>query len=168
MTTDEATRIIALLLDGFRPKDWSIGSTRVYVRTIEDLEYDAAQVAAVRLLQTEKFMPRVADLRRSVYRVMHPDAITPGEAWQQVMREISRVGSYGTPRFDDQRVAAAVNAVGWRAICMSEVVGVERAHFMRAYEAFVNRDEEHGQIGVLVHAASELVRGETTKALEPG
>jgi hypothetical protein len=166
VTPDEATRIVVLLLDGFRPAEWSVGSTRVYVNALLDLDYDATQVAAMRCLQTEKYMPRIADLRLAVHKVMHPDELSAGEAWALVLREVARVGVYGVPSFEHEAITESVRAVGWRAICASETIGVERAHFMRAYDAYMTRTQENAMLSPVVRDAAAALRAETHRALE--
>ena len=66
--------------------------------------------------------------------------MTPAEAWGLVLKAIGSVGVYGVPKFENDAVKRSVDCVGWRDICMSPNIGVERAHFMRAYEALVARD----------------------------
>lgn len=168
MTEDQALQIMGALLDGFRPQDWSVGSTRVYVQSLKDLDYDATWVAAARLLQTGRFMPRVSEIRGEVQRVLNPDALTAGEAWTLVLREISRVGTLGTPEWGDPTVKAAVDAVGWRSICQSDTPGVERAHFTKAYDALLERKVTSDKVAPFLHEAAAALKERGTKALEAG
>lgn len=80
----------------------------------------------------------IANIRR--YAKGHHVQTSPEEAWRAVLAEVRRVGSWGTPQFRDPLVAQAVKAVGWLAICQSELIGVERAHFSKAYAACQTRD----------------------------
>ena len=66
---------------------------------------------------------------------------TAGEAWLEVLREIYRAGSYGTPSFSNPEIKRAVECVSWKDICQSETIGVERAHFMRTYDELIDRDK---------------------------
>ncbi len=74
------------------------------------------------------------------YALTDPDRKTSAEAWGKILRQVSSVGSYGTPEFSSPKIKQAVECVGWRDICMSENIGVERAHFMRAYDGIIGRD----------------------------
>ena len=65
--------------------------------------------------------------------------ISGGEGWSEVMSEISRVGHYGTPTFTDAVTERAVSCIGWKTICISENIGVERAHFLKIYEQLKDR-----------------------------
>jgi hypothetical protein len=67
----------------------------------------------------------------------HP---TAGEAWTIVLDEIRRVGgNYGAPAIKNELIQKAVDAVGWKEICLSERPDIIRAHFTKAYEALVEK-----------------------------
>lgn len=74
---------------------------------------------------------------------------TSGEAWQMVLREISRVGGYKAPEIQDPIVAEAVRCVGWKDICYSENVEATRAHFMKAYDQLLSRKKQEILMGGL-------------------
>ena len=42
------------------------------------------------------------------------------EAWAKVVIAIATVGSWRKPIFDDPRIVAAVEALGWKTICATE------------------------------------------------
>ena len=52
-----------------------------------------------------------------------------------VQRAIGRIGSYQAPQFDCDEVQAAVEAIGWRAICLDENLSATRARWIDAYKA---------------------------------
>ena len=64
-----------------------------------------------------------------------------GEAWEEVLKEVSRVGYVGIPKFKDAITEKAVNCIGWKTICASEMIGVERSHFTKIYEQLLDRDK---------------------------
>ncbi len=74
------------------------------------------------------------------YALTDPNRKTAAEAWGEVLREIACVSSYGVPVFSTNEINRAVECVGWRDVCLSEQIGIERAHFMRAYEGIIQRD----------------------------
>jgi hypothetical protein len=44
----------------------------------------------------------------------------------------------------DEATRQAVKAIGYRQICMSENIGIERAHFYKTHKAIVSREhQEH-------------------------
>jgi len=64
-----------------------------------------------------------------------------GEAWAEVLQQVSKTGSYGVPKFSSEAIKKSVEAVGWRQICLSEMPGVERAHFLKIYETIALREK---------------------------
>jgi len=62
-----------------------------------------------------------------------------GDAWAEVLREMARTGSYGQPKFSHPLITQAVQGVGWRSMCMSENIGVDRAHFYRIFDQLKDR-----------------------------
>lgn len=69
------------------------------------------------------------------------DLKTAGEAWAIVLRAVSKIGSYGVPKFIDPSTQKSVDAIGWRNICLSENPMVERAHFLKIYETIALREK---------------------------
>jgi len=69
--------------------------------------------------------------------------ITAGEAWAIVLSSVSSIGGYGTPRFEDDIIARTVECVGWKDICRSTKIGIERAHFIKAFEQLKTRDSKN-------------------------
>lgn len=69
---------------------------------------------------------------------------TEGEAWNMVLKEMSRVGgSYGKPEIQCEPVQRAVETVSWREICLSDNPAAVRAHFFKVYNAFLKRHREN-------------------------
>ncbi|PIR25624.1 MAG: hypothetical protein COX62_04575 [Deltaproteobacteria bacterium CG_4_10_14_0_2_um_filter_43_8] len=61
------------------------------------------------------------------------------ESWEEVLRQVSRQGCSGIPQFSTEEIKRAVHMIGWRDICMSENIGVERAHFAKAYKQIIEK-----------------------------
>jgi len=64
----------------------------------------------------------------------------PGEAWAEVLGAISGIGFYGSPKFSDSLIKKAVNCIGWRHLCLSENIEIQRAHFLKIYESLSKRE----------------------------
>ena len=82
-------------------------------------------------------------IRQEVDKFQDVDRLSPEEAWACVMRAVQKVGYTGKPIFRSKQVEQAVDCIGWREICFTqnEQLGVTRAHFMRAFEAYEARRE---------------------------
>lgn len=106
---------------------------QVYAEMLADLDFADAERAVVEIIAESRFFPTIAEIRERV--ASERVALPPAElAWADVLAAVRKVGVYRTPVFDNPCTAIAVSNVGWRAICNSETPGVERAHFIRAYE----------------------------------
>ena len=91
------------------------------------------------------------------------DGLTNGEAWREVIREISNTGSWGEPHFKNPLVTRAVECMGWRTLCLSEDSALDRAHFLKIYNAIKKRND-YNQLAIgsdkklLPGKAGELVK----------
>ena len=140
MTRDEAAKVVAMLKAAFPHQPFPTDSARVYIEFLLDLDVDAALRAVRRLIAEpgRRFMPTIGEIRGAALDVVAPVPL-PEEAWGEVVQQIHAEGYYGRPRFSHPVIYQAVEAIGWREICLSEEPGVVRAHFMRAYETLRQR-----------------------------
>lgn len=140
MTNNEAAKVIATLTAAYPRMEMSEETSKLYARFLQDLEYPKAQAAVVRLIANSKFFPTVAEIREAAFRVEQPDLPLPGEAWEEVMRQIRDVGYIGTPNFSHPLIGKAVQAMGgWIKLCQSEEGMVDRAHFLKVFEGYRGR-----------------------------
>jgi len=125
----------------FEPRPETV---EVYVQMLQDLPANVLFAAVHQCIAECRFFPTVAEIRERA-RAIQPAAQIPSaaEAWEEVMREVRRVGYYGVPAFENPITARVVKALGWREICMSENVVADRAHFMRMYEQVAQRVEQY-------------------------
>ena len=101
----------------------------------------------------------VAELRRIVAESQHGRRRAGLDAWGDAKAAISRDGRYRTPTFADPLVARCVEGIGWLAICDSEDEMVERAHFVRAYEAMASSAAEDRSVATLPGVARPALPG---------
>ena len=106
------------------------------------------------------FFPKPAD----IIRHLQTSAISTEDkallAWGQVIREIRRVGSYGSLKLDDKQAIAAVKSLGsWQQLCNSteQEMTWRKKEFLSNYEAFEKTPVEllpsslPGRIGLIKH-----------------
>lgn len=136
MKESESVRLVTRLLAAFpaaKMRGDGRDTLQVYAAMLQDLELADAERAVVECIAECKFFPTVAEIRERVARARV--AYQPAElAWCDVISAVRQFGIYRTPEFDNPCTAIAVSNVGWRAICNSTSPGVERAHFIRAYD----------------------------------
>lgn len=141
MTKAEVSQVVFMLLaaypNGEKVRDETV---EVYEQLLQDLDFESAKAAVVRVGQTHRFLPTVAEIR-AVERDLRLGARRTGmEAWGDVTRAISAIGSYRTPVFDDPAVAKVVACMGWRELCLGDNESALRARFIEAYEAISDRE----------------------------
>lgn len=155
MTTSrkEALQVLATLRAAYPDAKIERETVELYVRLVADCDPAALRRAAAKHIATERWFPRVADLRAGVAADSVGNLPDPELAWERVLREVRRVGYARAPRFDVPAIADAVAAVGWESICMSTMIASERARFIDAYRAARGRAVREAQIGALAAAA---------------
>ena len=127
------------------------GTMDVYAMMLSDLPATDLLAAVKYCLDTHPdFMPSIATLRQAAEK-LHPNQTVSGaDAWGVVLQAISEIGVYRTPHFEDPAIARAVEAFGWRNICLSDEQDFAiRAQFIKAYEAYAGRvKEENTLLGI--------------------
>ena len=116
----------------------------MWYAVLQDMTDDELKAATLDYVKTGKFAPMPADLWERVNAMreaQHPE-LTAEEAWGVVYRDISRYGYYSEPTYDDWKLEAAKNSIGWGTLCdLSEnTLMPTRAHFMRIYGSFAKRE----------------------------
>ena len=74
-----------------------------------------------------------------------------GHGWEKVLMAIRRHGLYGERKAMeslDPLTRKAVQCVGFRDICMSENISVERANFRTIYQELATREKTQRQMAV--------------------
>lgn len=150
MTNEQAQDVVTLLLAAF-PNDLTPhqveDTSRVYRIMLRDLDYQRAQVAVRRVLATAKRLPKIAEIREAMLEVGVGGKRSGAEAWGDVLKAVSKYGVHRDPTFADPLVAAAVEAVGWRAICNApEIDPSPRAKFADAYNRMAAGARKESQI----------------------
>ena len=94
-----------------------------------------------------------------------PPQLTEADAWGLVMAEIRRIGIYGQPKFDDPVVAKTVKILDWLALCSSENVIADRAHFMKMYGQLSERAKDDAKLLPAAREVREIHAGSRTRLL---
>jgi hypothetical protein len=155
VTRKEATQIVAMLQGAFPQRQLPDSTIEVYAMALADLDFELARAAVMRLVQTSRFLPTIAEIREAAVRdrVSLP---TPEEAWGIVRRAIGQHGSYRVPVFDCDEIHDAVRDIGWKEICLSEQPASTRARFIDAYKSRVERRMNAEARGAYARGKREL------------
>lgn len=111
----------------------------LWYNALGDLDYASASQMLLRWVETNKWSPTIADIRSEVAKASKPELETDWTgAWGEVTRNISLYGIYREKEALDNMSPATrdcVKAIGWKNICNSETIGVERGQFRTMYES---------------------------------
>lgn len=140
----------------------------MYVRLLGDIPEHELQVVVDQAVATSKFLPTIAELRDMRHSLAAAGRLTWVDGWEMVQREIRRIGSYGTPHFDDDLTAQVVRTMGWRELCASENQVADRAQFRDMYQALATRADTTQKLLPHVRTAVARVTGSGRGLLTDG
>lgn len=127
-------RLERVVNDKFLSNEW--------YKMLSDLTDEEFKSAVMTLVRTCKYTPTIADIREAAKQ--HSSAeLSAEEAWAIVLRDVREKGYYQEPHYSDWRLEEAKNAIGWETLCdMGDNKEIVRAHFMRIYNAFCERQKQ--------------------------
>lgn len=110
----------------------------VWYGFLKDIDYRTMKVAVSEHIATNRFAPSISELRELASGVLSEQIVPWDMAWGNVLRAVRKYGTYQeTEAMEslDGITAAIVRRMGFKNICLSENIEVERANFRMAYEA---------------------------------
>ncbi|KKN74815.1 hypothetical protein LCGC14_0387080 [marine sediment metagenome] len=115
----------------------------VYLKLLQDIPLDELQTIIDQCIAQLKFLPTVAELR-NMHHTLTTSLAQPSaaEAWGAVQKQLSSVGNWGVPQFEDSLVGQVVEMIGWQDLCASENTMADRAHFLRMYQQVEQRRQQ--------------------------
>jgi len=145
MNPMETAKVCFLLGSGFpawRVKDETVETWHIM---LQDLDASVVLHVANQWILTEEKNPTIAGIRRKCAEITGELAPTAFQAWEEVTEALNAHGrdfyrNGGT--WSHPLIAKTVKAVGFSALCFSETIGVERAHFIKAYEDAKKQDDQ--------------------------
>ena len=155
--------------------DLLAGTFRMYERILSDLPADLLEVAVLQHIATNKWFPAISELRGAVLAATAPAHRTAMEAWGEVLNAMNSGGmrmmgdgdGYYPPEWSEPILARVVTMMGWRELCNSKDQMADRAHFMRAYDALVQRErEDANMLPMMRQLAGRLAETNKLKRLE--
>jgi hypothetical protein len=144
--------IFASALRTYYPKENLLPNEQamqLWFNQLYDIPYKVAEVTLNKWVATNKWSPSIADIREQATGLTQGEAKEWGDAWQEVLRAISKFGSY---REDealaslDDTTRTVVRRLGFRNLCFSEEIQVDRANFRMIYEREIQRERQDAQL----------------------
>ena len=135
---------------------------KLWYKQLCDIPFPVAEAALDKWVALNKWPPSIAEFREVSATVVHVEAEDWGEAWGAVLDAIRRHGLYGQRQALeslDELTRRAAQAVGWRELCLSENISVERANFRSIYQDMVAREKVKQQMGEALQQRIALMQG---------
>ena len=167
MTKEEMSKVLAVFSTVFSRKETfeeAAQRTKVWQMICSDLDYETAQVAAVKLMKTAKFEPRPADLIEATESLMPKTVPDTESAWIEVCKKLN---PYKAPQWSHPLIGEAVKVLGYRTLCDSENPEWDRQHFIKVYERMVAREKDE-KVNQQVLKACGLLEEPKLKVLAGG
>ena len=139
-----------------------------------DLPYEVVSMATQAYMQTEKFPPTPADIRRYSYKVTSPvtEDMSEIEAWGLV-RKALRNGIYGAeeefaklPPLIRKVIGSPANIRELAQLEYEEVENIEGSHFKRNYRAMLERQKQDSQLQDSLRTQIGQMRDSNTPVIE--
>lgn len=146
MTAAEVAKLLAIAAAAWPQARLSPETSLVWEDLLSDIEPGIASRALRRLVATSRWLPAISELRAECLALRQPTQRPAMQAWGDVLAAVHKYGYYGTPQFPCPITAAAVSALGWREICLSEHQASDRARFCEAYDQIARRAQSEAQI----------------------
>ena len=121
----------------------------LWFNQLQDIPYKLAELTLNTWVATNKWSPSIADIREKATCLTQGEAKDWGEAWREVLRAINIYGSYQeleALESMDETTRRVVERLGFRNICMSEDIQIDRANFRMIYEQEIQRAKEDAQL----------------------
>lgn len=113
------------------------------------------------LISTSPYPPTIAEVRQAMSKQKKEDKIlNVDKAWEEVMYAVRNFGYNGYKEALESMskyTREVVNSIGFKEICKSENLYIERAHFIKMYEMLLKREEENN----LLPKELKLIKNDT-------
>lgn len=139
---------------------------KTWYNYLGDLPFEVLKVAVHQYTLSNRFQPSIADLRKLAVQIVEGESDDWSVAWSEVVQAMRTYGSYrGSEALASMkpRTAQAVKRMGWKEICMSENLAVERANFRMIYEQVSEKEQQQA---VLPNAVREMINQITGNELK--
>ena len=136
---------------------------------LKDIPYNIAEVTLNKWVACNKWSPKIADIREQAQEVLHGEAKSWSEAWQDVLNAISRYGVYDADKgieMLDGVTLQVVKRLGYTNLCMTENISIERANFRDIYEQEIAKKKQDAQIPPQIQGLIQTaLRGDAQEAI---
>lgn len=163
MNESDFLSVFGLLAAAYPKTELPDQTIQVYQVMLGHIDSQTLLSAALLHIASSRFFPTVQELLQACQNANGADQ-SPYEAWDQVRTAIA--SGFGRQTHPDEltedilspRARQAALRVGWRDICMSENISVERAHFIAAYKEIQESSKINDLVGIIEPVYQEAVK----------
>jgi len=165
MTRSDAIKLVGLVVTAYPSSDKFGSKTAIdnfvnlWVDSFEDDDVTIVAMALKMHINTCEFPPNVADIKKIVFDICHPDIIPPEEAWAVIALHIDNTSEYESLSEPEEifptAIANAIKAIGYRNLRDLRVrrydhsgnkTGLDRVAFIKAYEPEYERARKNAML----------------------
>lgn len=139
----------------------------LWYRELCDIPYKVAEVALRKWVNNNKWSPSIFEIRELSANITTGNIPDWGEGWKQVLKAIRMFGMYEpTKALDsmDELTREAVKRLGFRELCLSEDIDIDRANFRMIYEQLAKRKQEEMNTSTEIQQTIEFFLAENRVA----
>ena len=95
--TKQEFATLAMALKTYYPREKLIPNDKameLWFRQLQDLEFKVAEAALYKWVATNRWAPKISEIREMAAEITRGEIPDWGEAWEQVLKAIGRFGSY--------------------------------------------------------------------------
>ena len=166
MTREEFARLV-MAIRTYYPKEKILPNKeamQLWYEQLNDLDYSTLSMSLQKWVNTEKWSPTIADLRRLSAEITTPSLdIDAGQSFQEARKMIQTYGRY---RREDALAnmtpitRKVVERMGYDTMCDCENIEVERGQFTKIFDNLSQRERQDAQ---LPNKLKELITSTTMK-----
>ena len=141
----EIVKLLRQYMAAYPNMNMADGAWAIYARALSPLSIGEINAAMLKLLRNSKYFPTVAEIFEAARSVREyadgESALTPADAWKEVMELVKKHGVYKKWTYSTPEVQKAAECFGRYELCMLEEskVGIARGQFMKLYSQIVDR-----------------------------
>lgn len=164
----------AMALKTYFPRDNLLPSKEameLWYQELRDIPQNIATAMLRKWVDTEKWPPSIAEVRKMCAEIQNGKLPDWSDAWAEVTKAVARHGYIDEKSALDSMsplTVAAVEKIGWRAICFSDNADVLRAQFRQVYQICASRAIEDRQLTPQLKTMIAALLDENTPLLSEG
>lgn len=143
---------LAMALRTYYPKENllpNLQAMELWFRELQDIPFDVAETGLRKWVATNKWSPAISDLRDICNTIKSNEIPDWGKAWESVLHAIRNFGMYNEQEALnslEETAKKAVERLGFRNLCTSDNIAVERANFRMVYEQIIEAEKKKNQV----------------------